>query len=151
MVLARYNYHMQHGTHNFLLWENLDFRIYTPKNPHLPYSEGLQLVIESNRDLTTAWEDPSCTGKAFELAAQICQIVQTQGLAPWFNIQANGNWGLLEGATSHFHVHIYGRNKNSERWGKPIILPELPKTYFNEPMPEPDQELLIRAFRKSLS
>ncbi len=65
---------------------------------------------------------------------------------PWFNIQSNGNWGLLPGVTPFFHVYIYGRNKTSE-WGKPITLPEAPKTYKNEPMPEGDRDILIGTFK----
>ena len=71
-------------------------------------------------------------------------------LSSWFNIQANGNWGLLPDSTPYFHIHIYGRNK-TESWGKPIALPELPNTYSNDPMPESDRETLGLALLKSLS
>ena len=70
-------------------------------------------------------------------------------LAPWFNIQANGNWGLLPDTQPLFHVHVYGRNK-TESWGKPITLPKAPGTYRNEPMPEADRIKLIDAFKVSL-
>lgn len=66
--------------------------------------------------------------------------------APWFNIQANGNWGLLPGNQPFFHVHIYGRNKTLS-WGKPIVLPEAPGTYQNAPMPESDRTTLTEAFK----
>ena len=65
-------------------------------------------------------------------------------LAPWTNIQSNGNLGLLPGSTPFFHVYVYGRNR-TERWGKPIIIPEAPKTYHNEPMPEADRLKLAEA------
>lgn len=68
-------------------------------------------------------------------------------IAPWFNIQANGNWGLLPGAEKFFHIHIYGRNKTNA-WGKPLILPELPGIYQNEPMPESDRAILIEALKQ---
>jgi diadenosine tetraphosphate (Ap4A) HIT family hydrolase len=142
---------MPHGTHNFLLWEDDHFKVYTPRNPHLRYEEDLQIVIEPNQERSHSWEDPELTGKAFNLGARICQIVEREELAKWFNIQSNGNWGLLEGATPHFHVHIYGRKAGSQRWGKPIILPDLPKTYANEPMPEADRKKLSEAFNTGLS
>ena len=131
---------------NFLLWENDEFIIKTPFNPHIPYSEGLVLVVTPKADYETAWEDPSVSGRAFELAARACGIIEEVGLAPWFNIQANGNWGLLPNGNRYFHIYIYGRNK-TDRWGKPIILPEQPGTYQNEPMPEADRNKLIEAFK----
>jgi diadenosine tetraphosphate (Ap4A) HIT family hydrolase len=70
-------------------------------------------------------------------------------LAPWFNIQANGNWGLLPGGQTMFHVHILGRKKTN-MWGKPVALPEAPGTYQNEPMPENDRSALAEALRASL-
>jgi hypothetical protein len=85
--------------------------------------------------------------KAFGLASQACKIIEQLDLAPWFNIQANGNWGLLPGATPFFHIHIYGRNK-THTWGKPLILPEMPKTYHNDPMPEIDRDRLREAFEQ---
>ncbi|MBL8159503.1 hypothetical protein JNJ66_03535 [Candidatus Saccharibacteria bacterium] len=130
---------------NYLLWENDLFIVCTPHNPHLPYSEGPILVIKTKHDIANAWQDPLLTGHAFHLAAQVCQVVEKLGLAPWFNIQTNGNWGLLPDATPFFHIYIYGRNK-TERWAKPIILPEVPKAYHNDPMPEPDRAKLAQAF-----
>jgi hypothetical protein len=83
---------------------------------------------------------------AFKIAAKACKIIENLCMSPWFNIQSNGNWGLLEGGQKFFHVHVYGRNK-TESWGKPITLPELPGTYSNAPMPEGDRERLIAGFK----
>lgn len=135
---------------NFLLWEDDSLTIRTPLNPHIPYSEGLHLVVSPKVDIDNAWQDPELAGATFKLASQACKIMEDLRLAPWFNIQANGNWGLLPGGTLFFHVHIYGRNK-TETWAKPIVLPEAPKTYQNDPMPEKDRKTLIKAFSESLS
>ena len=132
---------------NFLLWENDDFVIKTPFNPHTSYKEGLHLVVITKVERKTAWEDPSLSGRAFELAARASKIIEEVGLAPWVNIQANGNWGLLPNAELFFHIHIYGRNK-TKNWAQPIILPRLPGTYENEPMPESDRAKLIEAFKQ---
>lgn len=132
---------------NFLLWENDKFVIKTPFNPHTSYENGLHLIVTAKIDYETAWADPKVSGQVFELAARACKIIETVGLAPWFNIQSNGNWGLLPGASKFFHVHIYGRNK-TENWGKPVALPKLPDTFMNEPMPELDRTILIKAFKQ---
>lgn len=134
---------------NFLLWQNDTFIIKTPFNPHIPYSEGPQLIVATKQDIKTAWDNPELAGKVFELAAKACKIMDGLHFAPWFNIQANGNWGLLPGATPFFHVHIYGRNK-TDTWAKPIALPEAPNTYKNDPMPEANRDRLVEAFGQSL-
>lgn len=131
---------------NYVLWENDEFMIKTPFNPHIPYSEGLHLIVTSNLGFEAAWRNPEISAQAFKLSAQACKLMEDIGMAPWFNIQANGNWGLLSDGQRFFHIHVYGRNK-TDRWGKPIILPEQPGTYQNEPMPEADRNKLIEAFK----
>ncbi|MGZ6005630.1 MAG: hypothetical protein ACXWLH_05820 [Candidatus Saccharimonadales bacterium] len=131
----------------FTLWEDETFSISTPKNPHFPYSEGLQVIVSPKHEVHNAWEDVELSGSTFKLASQVCKIMAELKFAPWFNIQANGNWGLLPGNTPFFHVHIYGRNK-TESWGKPIKLPDAPGIYKNDPMPATDQEKLKEAFKQ---
>jgi diadenosine tetraphosphate (Ap4A) HIT family hydrolase len=133
----------------YILWENDAFVISTPHNPHLTYSEGLHVIVSPKRKVPNAWRDAELTASAFGLASRACKAMEGIGLAPWFNIQANGNWGLLPGRTPSFHVHILGRNKTSS-WGKPVALPEAPGTYDNASMPEVDREKLSRALKENL-
>ncbi len=133
----------------FKLWENVEFSVITPKNPHLPYAEGPHIIVSPKHDVANAWIDSELSARTFRLAAKVCKIMEELELAPWFNLQANGNWGLLPGNEPFFHIHVYGRNK-TERWGKPLILPEAPKTYQNDPMPEIVRDELIKAFGSSL-
>ena len=108
------------------------------------------MIVSPKQEVTNAWQDIDLSEATFKLAAMACKIMEDLGMAPWFNIQANGNWGLLPGATPFFHVHVYGRNK-TEAWGKPITLPAAPGTYKNEPMPEADRTKLRDAFKASLT
>lgn len=133
----------------FTLWENDTFTISTPYNPHIPYSEGQHIIVSPKHEMPNAWDDIELAGSTFRLASQICKIMESLSLAPWFNIQANGNWGLLPDGTPFFHVHIYGRQK-TKSWGKPIVLPELPGTYQNDPMPQLDREQLASEFKQQL-
>ena len=134
---------------NFVLWENDTFLVKTPFNPHIPYSEGLHVHVAPKADIVSAWEDPELSGEAFKIASKVSKVISDLSFAPWLNLQANGNWGLLPEATPFFHIHIYGRNK-TESWGKPIKLPELPGTYKNDPMPEDDRNLLTAELKKNL-
>lgn len=133
----------------YILWENDSFIVSTPHNPHIAYSEGLHVIVSPKRKVSSAWEDVELAANTFKLTSQACRIMEDLELAPWFNIQANGNWGLLPGRTPSFHVHILGRNK-TESWGKPVLLPNAPGTYDNAPMPEFDRERVIKAFKELL-
>jgi diadenosine tetraphosphate (Ap4A) HIT family hydrolase len=130
----------------YLLWENAHFVINTPANPNIPYTEGVHIYVAPKNMLSAAWDNPVLAGKTFQLASEACRIMKDLELAPWFNLQSNGDWGHLPGRSLYFHVHIFGRNK-TESWAKPITLPKAPGTYSNEPMPEKDRSLLIEAFK----
>lgn len=130
----------------YILWKNDLFEISTPKNPHMPYAQGPHIIVAPKKEIPNAWADIELSTETFRLASRVCQIMKEVQFTPWFNIQANGNWGLLPGEKPFFHVHIYGRNK-TEMWGKPLVLPALPKTYQNEPMPESDRNALIEALK----
>jgi diadenosine tetraphosphate (Ap4A) HIT family hydrolase len=135
---------------SFTLWENDSFIVSTPNNPHQAYSEGLHVIVSPKQDVSSAWEDIGLAQATFGLAAQTCRAIEECKLAPWQNIQANGNWGLLPGGKTSFHIHILGRNK-TQSWGKPIILPEAPGTYQNDQMPEADRNTLSSKLKASLN
>lgn len=96
---------------NYLLWENEQIQIKTPFNPHVPYSEGPHLIITPKHEIESAWADIDLSTDTFKVASLACRAMASADFAPWFNIQANANWGLLPAATPFFHVHVYGRNK----------------------------------------
>jgi len=133
----------------YILWQDDTFTISTPKNPHVPYTEGPHVIVAPIREVASAWKDVELAGDTFKLAAKVCKIMEDLKFAPWFNIQANGNWGLLPGAEPFFHIHIYGRNK-TDSWAKPIVLPVAPRTYQNDPMPEADRNALSDTLKTSL-
>jgi diadenosine tetraphosphate (Ap4A) HIT family hydrolase len=130
----------------FTLWENDSFTIKTPDNPHIPYTEGAHIIVAPKQEVANAWTDVELSEITFRLASRVCQTMEKLQFAPWFNIQANGNWGLLPGGRPFFHVHVYGRNK-TKMWGKPVALPEAPGTYQNDPMPESDRAALAEALK----
>lgn len=135
---------------NYLLWESDELEIVTPKNPHISLSEGQHFVVLTKNEIPNAWSDPELSAKAFLLATQLCRILEANKIAPWFNIQANGNWGLLPGTTPRFHVHVYTRLKTGKTWGQPVQLPLQPKTYNNEPLPESARHKISEMLDKNL-
>jgi diadenosine tetraphosphate (Ap4A) HIT family hydrolase len=51
------------------------------------------------------------------------KVLERLGPADWVSLQANGNWGLLPGATPHLHVHIDGRRRGDKTWAQPQLSP----------------------------
>lgn len=76
---------------NFVLWKDEKFVVKTPFNPHTPYSEGLHIVVTTEPQIATAWEDPELSGQTFALASRVSKILVSTGMAPWVNLQANAN------------------------------------------------------------
>jgi hypothetical protein len=132
------------------LWKGSKFEVCTLSNPHIPPSEGNHIIITPLKSEPNSWSNPRLTGEAFELAAQVCRIEEALGLAPWFNLMANGNWGLLPGKTPFFHVHIYGRRKG-KTWAQPFPLPGTPDSFENDPMSEEEIANLKVALQSKLS
>lgn len=133
----------------WILWEDEKFKVITPQNPHIPLKEGLHVKVLPKTEVISAWQDVDLCAETFKLAAKVCQIMKKLKLAPWFNLQANGNWGLLPGKTSRFHVHVYARRKG-KTWGMSLQLPLIPGTFKNPPMTEKERERLSQALKENL-
>ena len=127
-----------------MLWSNKKFEIFTPVNPHLPLKEGVHIVVRPKKRVSSAWSDPDLCGESFKLAAKVSKIMKELKIAPWFNLQANGNWHFLTGKRPYFHIHIYGRRKG-KTWGMPVQLPLKPGTFRNKAMPEKERKILSEA------
>lgn len=138
------------GRRGWTLWADGRFVISTPAVPRLLPEEGCHVLVWPHAPPPHAWADPPLTGAAFELAARVCAAMERLELAPWFNLQANGNWGLLPGTAPHFHIHVYGRRRGAT-WGQPVQLPLAPGTFVYPPLPEVDRLRLAAALAELLS
>lgn len=50
------------------------------------------------------------------------------------NYQENGNWAFTRKEEHIFHVHLYGRTKNSkkQKWGQALYLPYPDTHYYDD-------------------
>lgn len=126
------------------LWQDERFEVWTTANPHLPPEEGFHLLVAPKEPPAHAWADPDLTAAAFGLTARVCQVLERLKMAPWFNLQANGNWGLFPGTTPHFHIHIYARRPSGQTWTQPVQLPKAPGNFGFAPLTE-DERATVRA------
>ena len=134
---------------SWALWSDDEFEVFTPFNPHIPSEEGLHVIVVPKAEIYSAWVDENLCAETFRVATKVAQVMEELKLAPWFNLQANGNWGLLPGSTPWFHVHVYARRKG-RTWGMPVQIPLAPGTYHNELMTEQERKDLSRALEKHL-
>ena len=134
----------------WLLWQNKEFIVTTPENPHVSPEEGCHIIVLTKKKLEKPWDDPKLSGRTFELAARVSKIVIGERIADWVNIQNNQNWGLLPRGRLNFHIHIYGRKKSGKTWGQSITLPKLPNTFRNEPLSQKERERLKTKLKESL-
>jgi diadenosine tetraphosphate (Ap4A) HIT family hydrolase len=136
---------------DWVLWENENFVIKTPKNPHISPEEGCHVKVYTKQRIERSWDNPELAGKVFELAVKVSKVIIEEKIADWVNIQNNQNWSSLPGGEPEFHIHIYGRRKSGKTWCQPVELPKLPGTFKNEPMSQVDREILIKKLKEILS
>lgn len=133
----------------WILWSDKKFEIFTLANPHLSLKKGIHVVIRPKKRIASAWLNPKLCAESFMIAAKVSRIMKKLRIAPWFNLQANGNWHFLTGKRPYFHVHIYARRKG-KTWGMPVQLPLKPGMFNNKPMPEKERNKLARVLKSSL-
>ena len=138
-------------TEVWTLWEDARFGVTTSSNPHLPPEEGCHLVVWPKDPPPHAWADPAVTAAIFELSARVSQVLDQLGLVDWVNLQANGNWALLNGTAPHLHVHIYGRRKGGKTWAHPVVLPPSPGAFGFAPLSEDDRARISTALADALA
>lgn len=134
----------------WVLWQNKDFIVTTPKNPHISPEEGCHIIIYPVKKMEKAWGNPELAKKAFELATNISKIIIEEKIADWTNIQNNQNWDFLPGGKLHFHIHIYGRKRSGKTWTQPVQIPKAPNTFKNNPLSESERKILERKLKEVL-
>ena len=50
------------------------------------------------------------------------------------NYQENGNWAYQKGMNPEFHIHLYGRTKDSttQTWGEALIFPNKSTGFYDK-------------------
>ena len=59
------------------------------------------------------------------------------------NYQDNGNWAYLKGTKPFFHIHLYGRVRNSNRqpFGESLYFPNPGDEYYDNLIPLDDDDI----------
>ena len=50
------------------------------------------------------------------------------------NYQENGNWAYQKGMNPEFHIHLYGRTKDSktQTWGEALVFPNKSTGFYDQ-------------------
>lgn len=134
-----------------IIYETENFAVAVPKVPHIPRLDGGHLWIrgkecgfESRSELT-----PKLAIEVMRLTMLLGEAMKTGMKNRRLNIerinyQENGNWAYLSRQKPVFHIHLYGRTKDSttQTWGEALVFPNKSTGFYDnfEPLNEEDIE-----------
>ena len=121
-----------------IIYTTKNFKVCVPNKPHISREDGGHIKIkplvkeyESRLDLPVneAIEVMRLTMLVSE--AMIIGMKKRGITIDRINYQDNGNWAFLKNKKPHFHIHLYGRTKDSkiQPWGESLNFPN-PNTDF---------------------
>lgn len=126
--------------HDSVIYETENFAVAIPKTPHIPRLDGGHIWIRaknenfgSRSELTPA------------LAIEVMRLTMLVGEAmkngmknrnieiERINYQENGNWAYQKGKQPVFHIHLYGRTKNSvsQTFGEALVFPNKSTGFYD--------------------
>jgi diadenosine tetraphosphate (Ap4A) HIT family hydrolase len=115
-----------------IIYQTNNFIVYVPNKPHISREDGGHIVITSVNENYESRLDLS-QKEAIELIRLTMLISDAMIIAmkdrniniDRINYQENGNWAFLRNEKPKFHIHLYGRTKNSksQKWGEALNFP----------------------------
>lgn len=123
-----------------VIYETENFVVAVPEKPHVPREDGGHILIrgkkyyESRTDFTSS------------LATEVMRLTMLLGEAmkngmkkrginiERINYQENGNWAYQKGNKPVFHIHLYGRIRNSvtQTFGEALFFPNNSTGFYDK-------------------
>ncbi len=132
-----------------VIYETENFIVGVPKVPHIPREDGGHIWIRAKKNSFSSRLDLS-SKEAIEVMRLTMLISESmiEGMKnrniiiERINYQENGNWAYLNGNKPVFHIHLYGRTKNSktQTWGEALVFPNKKSGFYDnfEPLNNDD-------------
>jgi len=119
--------------------ETKNFTVEAKDQPHVCRTDGGHIVIRPKKSVCHRWEFDTKKASEVMLLSMIVGQAMLNGLnkrgipVERINFQDNGNWAIGEGKRPKFHLHLYGRSRDSahQKRGEALAFPER-KTKFYE-------------------
>ncbi len=126
--------------HDNVIYETENFVVAIPKMPHIPRLDGGHIWIRAKNEYFKSRSE-----LVPKLAIEVMRLTMLVGEAmkngmknrkidiERINYQENGNWAYQKGEEPSFHIHLYGRTKNSvtQTWGEALVFPNKATGFYN--------------------
>ena len=139
-----------------IIHETANFKVGVPAHPHVSREEGGHLWIMGKKHFSDRYDlSPKEATEIMRLTMLIGEAMITgmksRGISiERINFQDNGNWAYLKGLEPTFHIHLYGRTKDSkiQTWGEALKFPNPDTDFYDNMIPFNDED--IKEIKKAI-
>lgn len=141
-----------------IIYQTENFIVYVPYKTHISREDGGHIWIGAKEKYFASRLDLSPT-EAIEVMrlAMLISEAMIEGMKnrginiERINYQDNGNWAYLKGTKPKFHIHLYGRTKESkvQIWGEALKFPNPDDPFYDNFTPFNDED--IEEIKKQIS
>lgn len=125
---------------DIVIYDTENFVVAVPKVPHIPRTDGGHLWIRSKKKYFSSRIELEP-----KLAIEVMRLTMLVGEAmekamknrdinvEKINYQENGNWAYQKGMNPEFHIHLYGRTKESktQTWSEALVFPNKSTGFYD--------------------
>ncbi len=124
-----------------VIYETENFIVAVPKVPHIPRTDGGHLWIRSKEKYFSSRIElePKLAIEVIRLTMLIGEAMEKAMKNRDINVerinyQENGNWAYQKGMNPEFHIHLYGRTKDSttQTWGEALVFPNKSTGFYDK-------------------
>ena len=124
-----------------VIYETENFVVAVPKVPHIPRTDGGHLWIRSKEKYFSSRIElePKLAIEVMRLTMLIGEAMEKAMKNRNINVerinyQENGNWAYQKGMNPEFHIHLYGRTKDSitQTWGEALVFPNKSTGFYDD-------------------
>ena len=135
---------------NKLIYQTENFIAYVPKNIHISREDGGYIRIKAKEKYFASRLDlsPKEAIEVMRLTMLVSEAMikgmKNRGLnIDRINYQENGNWAFLNDKDPVFHIHLYGRTKDSkvQKWGEALKFPNPNTDFYDDFIPFDDEDI----------
>lgn len=123
-----------------VIYETENFVVAVPKVPHIPRTDGGHLWIRSKEKYFSSRIElePKLAIEVMRLTMLVGESMEKAMKNRNINVerinyQENGNWAYQKGMNPEFHIHLYGRTKDSttQTWGEALVFPNKSTGFYD--------------------
>lgn len=124
-----------------VIYETENFVVAVPKVPHIPRTDGGHLWIRAKKSYFSSRTelDPKLAIEVMRLTMLLGEAMEKGMKNREINVeridyQENGNWAYQKGMNPEFHIHLYGRTRDSktQAWGEALVFPNKSTGFYEK-------------------